>query len=82
VNPTILTTIGTKVRLITKYEFLEPGREGVVLDYGWSNPPDSQRTLIIDLGDGTIELDMEHFGIFEVIPGSEPTKEPQIVNLT
>jgi len=65
--PTILTPVGTKVRLVAKYEFLEPGHEGVIEDYGWTNPPESQRTLIINLGDGLIELDMEHFDLFEVV---------------
>jgi len=81
-NPTILTTIGTKVRLTTQYEFLEPGREGTVKEYGRSNPPDPQRTLIIDLGDGELELDMEHFSLFEVVLESEPPEEVHIVNQT
>jgi len=74
-NPTILTTIGTKVRLTTQYEFLEPGKEGVIKEYGWTNPPDSQRTLIIDLGEGELELNMEHFSLFEVVEEVNIIKE-------
>jgi len=76
--PTILTVVGTKVRLVTQYEFLTEGMEGTILETGWTNAADGedpQRTLIIDMGQGTIELDHEHFDLFEVVK-EEKTADP------
>jgi len=80
--PTILTPTGTKVRLVTQYEFLSKGMEGTVQDTGWTNVADGedpQRTLIIDMGKGTIELDHEHFDLFEVLGEAKPADKIKLV---
>jgi len=77
--PTILTPMGTRVRLVTPYEFLTSGMEGVLQEVGWTNPPESQRTLIINMGEGTIELDLDNFSLFEIVEESIPADPVRLI---
>ena len=65
--------VGTTVKLRRDYEFLTAGRTGTIQEFGRTAVPgqsEPERTIIINLGDGMIELDQAHFELFEVV-GSE-----------
>jgi len=67
--PTLKTPIGSKLRLIKRYEFLEEGREGILESIGRPNfhVDENVQTLLVNMGDGEFEVDSDHFDLFEVV---------------